>query len=238
MMTFTQVVQLRYPWAVLTTFVLVVLPGCGGNSGGNSMEPEAVRILTSVELHPTSSTLSVLEPLNTVALQVVAFDQDGRPMTDAAAVTFASANELVARVREGSTVSAVTEGQTVITAAVNIRGITKTGNTGVSVVAEREPALVGTWSGTVAGSLGSSNVVFVLTADATMSVVGDASWTRCRTEGRWELSGNGLFANGRDVECGNELELTFTAPLSNTQQLSGSWVAGNGHSGTFSFRKE
>jgi hypothetical protein len=234
MITLIQMLQLRCTPAVLTAFSLAALSGC---SGDNLTEPEPARVLTSVQLFPMSSTISLVEPLNTVALRIVAYDQDGGVMTDAGAVTFASADEMVARVHEGSTVSAVAAGQAVITTTVTINGVAKTVQGTVNVVGEREPALVGTWRGTVVGSLGSSNVVFVLTSDATMSVDGDASWTPCRIEGTWALSDIGFGASGREVGCMSN-ELTFTATLSHTQQLSGSWAASNGHIGTFSFRKE
>jgi spore coat protein U-like protein len=91
---------------VLTAFALIALPGC---SLDKLVEPEPARILTSVELYPKSSTISLLEPLNTVALQVLAYDQDRIPITDAGAVSFVSVNELAATVHAGGTVSAVAQ---------------------------------------------------------------------------------------------------------------------------------
>jgi hypothetical protein len=236
MKTFTQVLRLRYPWAVLTTLVFLVSPGCGGDSG-NSMAPEPPRVLTSVALHPTSSTISVREPLNTVALRVVAYDQDRKLMTDAGAVTFASVNELVARVREGSTVSAVAPGQTVVTARVTINGVTKTVDGTVNVVAEREPVLVGTWRGSATSINASTNVVFVFNGDFSMSAVGEASWA-CPVQGEWELSGNTLMASAHGPCSGSQMQITYSAPVSSTQRLEGNWVTNTGSPGTFSVTKD
>jgi hypothetical protein len=234
MKTVTHVLQLRYPRAVLYTLALAALPGC---SGDRLIEPETGRVLTSVELYPLSSTISLLEPLNTVALQVLAYDQDGNPMTDAGAVTFASANELVARVREGSTVSAVSAGQTVVTGRVTINGVTKTVEGSVRVVAEREPALVGTWRGTATGTSGSTSVVFVFNPDLSMSGVGEASWA-CSVQGKWELSGHTLRARAIGACPGSQLQIEYSAPLSSAQRLEGNWVTDTGSPGTFSIVNE
>jgi hypothetical protein len=219
--------------AFCTALVLVVVPGCGSTS----VEPEA-QLLTTVEMIPGASVLSTMTPLNTVTFLVVAHDQHGYPMADAVIPGLASANNQVARVSDGLTVAAVAQGETEIAASVTVRGVTRTASAKVTVVASREPVLVGTWRGIVAGSLGTSNVVVHLNADGSMSTVGDASWTRCRTEGTWELAGDEFVASVREVECGTPGQLAFFAPLSGAQHLSGSWGASTGPSGTFSFRKD
>jgi hypothetical protein len=234
MKTFTQVLQLRYVRAVLTVLALVALPSC---SGDKLTEPEPARVLTLVGLYPMSSTISLLEPLNTIALRAVAYDQHGMPMTNAEAVSFASANELAATVHAGGTVSAVAAGQTVVTVRVTISGVTKTVDGTVNVVAEREPALVGTWRGTATGTGGTTNVVFVFNPDFSMSAGGEASWA-CPIQGEWELSGNTLIASAHGPCSGSQMQIKYTAPLSSTQRLEGHWVTGTGSPGTFSITKE
>jgi hypothetical protein len=235
MKTCTQVVQQRSAWAVLTALALVAAPGC---SGDNLTEPEPARVLTSVRLHPMSSTISLLEPLNTVALTAVGYDQDGIPMTGAGAASFASANELAATVREGGSVSAVAAGQAVITATLTISGVTKSANATVNVVAEREPALVGTWRGTATSTSASTAVVFVFNGNLSMSATGEASWA-CPVQGEWELSSNTLTASAHASDCsGSQIQIQYTALLSSTQHLEGSWVTGTGSPGTFSITKE
>jgi hypothetical protein len=211
---------------------------------GDVTEPEPALVLTSLDVRPTAATISVAQPLNTAELRAVAYDQHADPMAIMTALSFSSANESVATVDGGGTITAVATGQTMVTATLTIGGITKTATATVTVVPEREPALVGSWKGTAAGQradnfpLQTSNMVLVLNGDLSFSAVGDAGWQQCLVEGGWELPGETFAASGHDTGCPGSQQLTFTAPLSNSQRLDGSWVASNGHNGTFSLGKQ
>ena len=97
-----------------------------------------------------------------------------------------------------------------------------------------DPALVGTWVGTVNGSFGEADMTMELESNGDMSAEGSTS-LYCPMEAKWEVRANRFKASGNDKCDGTSV--TFDAPYSKTK-LSGSWSAGSGNSGTFSAEKQ
>lgn len=215
--------------------ILMVVWAATGCSGDGPTEVVAPSILTSLEFLPSASVISLQQPLNTVLLKAIPLDQDADEIIGEGAASFASADVLVATVAADGTVSAGATGQTVITATVTIAGVTKTAT---ATVAEREPALVGTWRGPASGAIGTSTIVFQFHGDASMAGVGDASWNDCPIQGEWELAGDTFLIDAEGTECGTGLTLTFTAPLTSSQYLAGDWVTSTGFTGTFELVKQ
>ncbi len=94
--------------------------------------------------------------------------------------------------------------------------------------------LVGTWTGTVSGTLGSANTTIVLAEDGTITAETDSD-ILCPFEGDWSIiSGTNFRATAND-EC-DDTSITLSAPASATI-LSGTWSASSGNNGSFSIRK-
>jgi hypothetical protein len=93
------------------------------------------------------------------------------------------------------------------------------------------PALVGTWTGTLSGSFGPGDLVMNLNADGTMWFEGTGRY--CRVDGSWGVSGTQFSASGGD--CTGTV-VTKVAPASSAN-LTGTWSASSGRSGTFSVTK-
>jgi hypothetical protein len=227
----TRTLRLRAGRAALIMMAWAVT-GCSGDGPF-----ETGVVLTSVEFLPSASVISLQQPLNTVVLEAVPLDRDGKEIIGAGVASFASADHLVATVAADGTVSAVGTGQTAITATFTIAGVTKTASATVAVSAEREPALVGTWRGSATRATGTSGLHFQIRGDASMAGVGDANWNNCPIEGEWELAGDTFVIEAVETACGS-LKLTFTAPLTSTQHIGGDWDASNGVTGTFSLARE
>jgi plastocyanin len=120
--------------ALLSKTVILLIPAAAGIGCGGSSPTTTDSELTTVEVTPASATLFTLSPANSVALSVVAKDQDGRIMEVAGATTFSSSDDAVAAVDAEGTVMAAAVGTTVITASVTADGITKSGTATVNVV--------------------------------------------------------------------------------------------------------
>ena len=104
--------------------------GCGGGSGtGPGSDPS---VLTALEVTPATATLFTVAPGNTVALSVVAKDQDGQAMSGLGSPTFSSDNTAIANVSSAGTVTAVAAGTATITASLTAGGVTQTGTTTVT----------------------------------------------------------------------------------------------------------
>ncbi|RKN77022.1 hypothetical protein [Ulvibacterium marinum] len=97
-----------------------------------------------------------------------------------------------------------------------------------------DPALVGTWEGTVSGSFGDADMTMVLESNGDMSAEGSTS-LYCPMDAKWKVKSNRFKASGNDRCDGTSV--TFDAPYSKTK-LSGSWSAGSGNSGTFNAEKQ
>ena len=97
-----------------------------------------------------------------------------------------------------------------------------------------DPALVGSWVGTIDGGLGEANIEIELKGDGTMSGEG-ANSPYCALTAKWEVVGSSFKAKGNDSCDGTAV--SFSAPYSKTK-LTGSWNASSGNSGTFSVIKQ
>ncbi|MEN8790151.1 MAG: hypothetical protein ABF293_09360 [Flavobacteriaceae bacterium] len=93
--------------------------------------------------------------------------------------------------------------------------------------------LVGSWSGTVDGSLGSASANFSLEADGTMTADTN-SQILCPLEGTWRLSGRSFSITAEDECDGTNISMQATASKTT---LSGSWSASSGNNGTFRITK-
>ncbi|HKJ00891.1 MAG TPA: Ig-like domain-containing protein, partial [Longimicrobiales bacterium] len=88
---------------------LAVLSGCGGSDGGT--EPETPRP-TTVVVTPATVTLTYIGATTTLTARIL--DQNGAPLTGS--VTWASDDSGVATVNAGGTITALTNGATVVRA--------------------------------------------------------------------------------------------------------------------------
>jgi hypothetical protein len=95
-----------------------------------------------------------------------------------------------------------------------------------------DPALVGTWSGTVDGSFGSGTFTMSLDEAGSMSASGSGNY--CSSSGGWGVSAGQFTVTARD--CTGTI-LTFRAPASTTR-LVGTWEASSGRGGTFDCTKQ
>ena len=94
-----------------------------------------------------------------------------------------------------------------------------------------DPAMVGTWTGRLAGA-GQSPMTMSLSADGSMWNEGEGVY--CRFNGRWGVAGGEFSASGPD--CGGTI-VTLRAAASTTH-MSGLWGATSGRSGTFECDKQ
>jgi hypothetical protein len=95
-----------------------------------------------------------------------------------------------------------------------------------------DPALVGTWSGTVDGSFGPGTFTMTLDGVGAMSASGSGNY--CSSTGDWGVAGGQFTVRARD--CTGTI-LSFRAPASSTR-LSGTWEASSGRGGTFDCTKQ
>ena len=95
-----------------------------------------------------------------------------------------------------------------------------------------DPALVGTWTGTVQGSFGPGTLTMTLGADSSAWFQGSGNY--CRADGNWGVTATKFNAWGSD--CTGTV-ITKVAPASSTR-LTGTWIASSGRSGTFSLVKQ
>ncbi|WP_298791825.1 hypothetical protein [uncultured Allomuricauda sp.] len=102
------------------------------------------------------------------------------------------------------------------------------------VSGEIDPALVGTWVGTIDGGLGEAEIIIDLKSNGTMSGEG-ANSPYCPLNAKWEVKESSFVAKGNDNCDGTSV--TLTAPYSKTE-LKGKWSASSGNNGTFSVKKE
>jgi hypothetical protein len=97
-----------------------------------------------------------------------------------------------------------------------------------------DPALVGSWVGTVDGSFGSADMTMILDEDGMVTAEGTTD-LYCPINGNWEVLDNRFEIKGND-EC-DGTSMTMNAPYSKTK-LVGNWNASSGNSGTFSVEKQ
>jgi len=93
-----------------------------------------------------------------------------------------------------------------------------------------DPALVGTWNGSVEGSFGPGTLAMTLAATGALTTVNTGgSSNYCAIGGDWGVDAGQFTARGSD--CTGTV-VTFRAP-SSTTRLTGTWTATSGRSGTF-----
>ena len=95
-----------------------------------------------------------------------------------------------------------------------------------------DPALVGTWTGSLDGSYGPAVLTMELRADGTAYFQGTGQY--CRVNGGWGVSGTEFSSRGRDC---TGTEVTAVAPASSTT-MAGTWSASSGRQGVFSVTKQ
>ena len=97
-----------------------------------------------------------------------------------------------------------------------------------------DPALVGTWLGTVEGSFGSADMTMILGNDGKVSTEGTTE-LYCPVNGTWEVLEKKFEIKGKD-DC-DGTSVTMNAPYSKSK-LVGNWNASSGNKGTFSVEKQ
>ena len=98
-----------------------------------------------------------------------------------------------------------------------------------------DPALVGTWNGSLDGSFGAGSFSMILSSSASITTVNTGgSSNYCAVSGDWGVAAGQFTARGRD--CTSTV-VTFTAPASPTT-MSGTWTASSGRSGAFAVTKQ
>jgi hypothetical protein len=97
-----------------------------------------------------------------------------------------------------------------------------------------DPALVGTWVGTVDGSFGTADMTMTLNEDGTVSAEGSTE-LYCPIVGTWEVLANKFQIKGKD-DC-DGTSVSMNAPYSKLR-LAGSWSASSGNSGSFVVQKQ
>jgi plastocyanin len=126
--------MMRTMTGIAPLLVVLAAGGCGGDGGSG---PEA-RVLTTLELTPATADLFTVAPGNTVALTVVAKDQDGQVMTGVGPASFSTSNAGIATVDGNATVSGVGPGTAQISASLTAGSETKTA--AMQVTVEAAPA--------------------------------------------------------------------------------------------------
>jgi hypothetical protein len=102
------------------------------SDGGFEPEP---RVLNTLVVTPTDTTLFTGAPQNTLQLYVVALDQTTAPMPGAGAATYSSSAPAIAEVSSSGLVTAVAPGTAEITTTLTLGGVTRTAPTTVTVYA-------------------------------------------------------------------------------------------------------
>lgn len=126
----------------------------------------------------------------------------------------------------------------VITQFINISCSSNDNSIEVAEVSEEriiDSRLVGTWNGTVEGSLGTAKVIFTLQMNGEIIAETD-SQILCPFQGFWWVSNKKFTASGEDECNGTAIELLGNGASST--EISGNWTANNGNSGTFSMTKQ
>jgi hypothetical protein len=90
-----------------------------------------------------------------------------------------------------------------------------------------DPTLVGTWTGSIGGSLGPASYTITLNADATMSALGTGGY--CRLAGSWGVAAGQFAARGEECQG---FAVSYAAPAS-ASRLMGTWTASGGARGQF-----
>ena len=90
-----------------------------------------------------------------------------------------------------------------------------------------DPALVGTWNGTLNGSFGPGTFTMILNTNGRLESQGSGNY--CGVAGNWGVSEGEFMATGPD--CTGTI-VTFRAPASGSV-MSGQWTASSGRSGVF-----
>jgi plastocyanin len=113
--------------------ILLLIAETGAGCGDGGPGPNQDQVLTTLEVSPATAALFTVAPGNTVALTVVAKDQNGTTMTGVGSPTFSSDNSAVADVSDDGTITATGAGTAQVTSSLTAGGVTKTGTTTVSV---------------------------------------------------------------------------------------------------------
>jgi plastocyanin len=127
--------QYRHPLAL----TVILLAACGGDGGDDGPSGPT---LESIEVSPASETIFSLAPGNTVALTVVARDEDGDVISDPGTITYASGNTSIATVSSSGVVTAAGAGTTSVTASATYGGVTRNGSASITVNVAPATALV------------------------------------------------------------------------------------------------
>ncbi len=95
--------------------------------------------------------------------------------------------------------------------------------------------LVGTWDGTVEGTLGTATAIFTLQMNGDIFAETD-SQILCPFQGTWWVQ-NGKFNAAGEDECdGTVIELSGSSASKTV--ISGNWTASSGNDGKFSMTKQ
>jgi plastocyanin len=127
--------QYRHPLAL----TVLLLAACGGDGGDDGPSGPT---LASIEVSPSSETIFSLAPNNTVALTVVARDEDGDVISDPGTISYASENTSIATVSASGVVTAAGAGTTSVTASATYGGVTRSGSAAITVNVAPATALV------------------------------------------------------------------------------------------------
>jgi plastocyanin len=118
--------------AFLARTAMLIIPAAAG-LGCGSTDPDP-SVFTTVEVTPPIATLFTAAPVNSVALTVVAKDQNGQAMDNVGPPEFSSEDDAVATVGDDGTVTAAGTGTVLITATVTAGDVTKSGTASVTVL--------------------------------------------------------------------------------------------------------
>lgn len=98
-----------------------------------------------------------------------------------------------------------------------------------------DPALVGTWHGSLDGSFGAGSFGMSLLSSGSMTTLNTGgSSNYCAVSGDWGVASSQFTARGPD--CTGTI-VTFTARSSGTT-MTGTWTASSGRSGVFAVTKQ
>lgn len=126
--------------AFLARTAMLIIPAAAG-LGCGSTDPDP-SVFTTVEVTPPIATLFTAAPVNSVALTVVAKDQNGQAMDNVGPPEFSSEDDAVATVGDDGTVTAAGTGTVLITATVTAGDVTKSGTASVTVLVAPAAATV------------------------------------------------------------------------------------------------
>ncbi len=107
--------------------------------------------------------------------------------------------------------------------------------TEVSSTRTIDAKLVGTWNGTVEGTLGTETAIFTLQKNGDIIAETD-SQIICPFQGTWWVTNGNFTAAGEDECDGTGIDLRGSS--TSNSQISGTWTASGGNSGKFNMTKQ